>query len=113
MKTPLTTILTVLCITVFAFAKAQTPSLCDCKKDLDFLANKMEDMISYKKQIKGDKVAEVQKVYAEMSSQMESPITKVECMFKLNTLLSVVKDKHARISSNKGLVTLEQYRDTI
>ncbi|WP_299208451.1 S41 family peptidase [uncultured Dokdonia sp.] len=121
MKTLLTTIVTVLCIPVFAFAKpalsqvevAQTSEGCDCKKDLDFLANKMEDMISYKKQIKGDKVAEFQKVYAEMSSEMQSPITKVDCMFKLNTLLSVVKDKHASISSNGAPITDEQYRDTI
>lgn len=116
MKTPLTTILTVVCIVVFAFAKAQTtqtPEFCDCKKDLDFLAAKMEDMISYKKQIKGDKVVEFKNVYASLSSEMESPITQVACMFKLNTLLSVVKDKHASLSSNNAPITGEQYKDSL
>lgn len=129
MKTPFTTLLTIACITVFAFAKlsaasaqniarqvgtqtTQTPELCDCKKDLDFLASKMEDMISYKKQIKGDKEAEFQNVYVSLSAEMKTPITKVDCMFKLNTLLSVVKDKHASLSSNNALISSEQYKDS-
>ncbi len=113
MKTKLTTVLTALFLMVFAFAKAQTSSLCDCKTDLDFLATKMQDMISYKKQIKGDKVTAFQKTYATLSEEMQSPISKVDCLFKLNTLLSVVKDKHASISSNDILVTNEQYVDTL
>ncbi|MFC4636152.1 hypothetical protein ACFO3O_19755 [Dokdonia ponticola] len=130
MKTSLTTIVTIVCITVFAFANmsaasaqniarqagaqtTQTAEFCDCKKDLDFLASKMEDMISYKKQIKGDKVAEFQKVYTSLSAEMETPITQVDCMFKLNTLLSVVKDKHASLSSNNAPITSEQYKDSL
>ena len=130
MKTSLTTIVTIVCITVFAFANmsavsaqniarqagaqtTQTTEFCDCKKDLDFLAAKMEDMISYKKQIKGDKVAEFQKVYTSLSAEMETPITQVDCMFKLNTLLSVIKDKHASLSSNNAPITSEQYKDSL
>ncbi len=113
MKTQFAQLVTVLFFLVYAFAKAQTSPLCDCKKDLDFIATKMQDMISYKKQIKGDKVIEFQKVYTRLSSEMQSPITKVACVFKLNTLLSVVKDKHASIASNDALVTNEQYLDSI
>lgn len=112
MKTQFTLIITVLFLSVFAFAKAQTSLLCDCKKDLDFIATKMQDMTSYKKQVKGNKVTEFQNVYARLSQEMQSPITKVACLFKLNTLLSVVKDKHASIASNDALVTNEQYLDS-
>ncbi|WP_299767196.1 S41 family peptidase [uncultured Dokdonia sp.] len=113
MKTKLTTVCTALFLIVFAFAKAQTSTLCDCKKDLDFLATKMQDMISYKKQIKDTKVSEFQNVYKRLSDEMQSPITKVDCLFKLNTLLSVVKDKHASISSTGDVITKEQYQDSI
>ncbi|MEP0266218.1 hypothetical protein [Dokdonia sp.] len=127
MKTQLTAILTTLFFFLFAFANlsaanaqniarqtgAQTPQLCDCKKDLDFLASNMEKMISYKKQIKGDKVKEFQEVYITLSNEMQSPISKIVCLFKLNTLLSVVKDKHASITSTESLVTDKQYLDTI
>lgn len=112
MKTQFTPFITVLFLSVFAFAKAQTSPLCDCKKDLDFIATKMQDMTSYKKQVKGNKITEFQNVYARLSQEMQSPITKVACLFKLNTLLSVVKDKHASIASNNVLVTNEQYLDS-
>ncbi|WP_299681430.1 S41 family peptidase [uncultured Dokdonia sp.] len=127
MKTKLTTVLTALFLMIFAFgnlsaasaqniarqAGAQTSPLCDCKTDLDFLATKMQDMVSYKKQIKGDMVSEFQKTYHSLSEEMKSSISKVDCLFKLNTLLSVVKDKHASIASTSDIITKEQYQDSI
>jgi len=97
----------------FMYMQAQTTQLCDCKAELDFLTRKMEDMISYKKQVKGENSTLFQKTYQSLSGQMFSPITKEDCLFKLNTLLSVVKDKHAKIESSIVLVSNEEYKDSV
>ena len=93
---------------VSIFAQSQT---CDCKSDLDFLVDKIKDMPSYKKQIKGDKLIEFQNTYIELSAKMTSPIAINTCFELLQEQMMIVNDLHANIYSNTSYLTEEEYKN--
>lgn len=73
---------------------------CDCKKDLDFIIEKIRKMPSYKKQIKGEKSEEFENLYLELSSKMTEPVSIESCYKMLLQPMSLINDVHASIKVN-------------
>lgn len=113
MKTLLSLTLTFL-VTLCAFAKAELSTTassdqdtCDCRKDLAFIDTQVREMISFKKQIKGEKLEQYESTLNELLSAETEKITVADCYLKLNELISIVQDIHARILYIKNPVTKE------
>jgi len=73
---------------------------CDCKKDLDFIIEKIRKMPSYKKQIKGDKAEEFENLYSNLSSKMNTPISIESCYKMLLQPLALINDIHTSLKVN-------------
>ncbi|WP_296378891.1 S41 family peptidase [Winogradskyella sp.] len=83
----------------FQFINAQLQT-CDCKTDLDFIVEKMKKMLSYKKQIKGEKAIELKNTYKSLSQKMAKPIGIEECFMLLLKQMNLVNDVHASLQIN-------------
>lgn len=94
-------------ISFSAFAKAESPQNCDCKKDLAYINEQVQEMVSFKKQIKGEKLQNYLKTYKELSDTATEVTPIAECYLMLNDLISLVQDKHARILHIKNPITTE------
>lgn len=91
------------------FAQSQ---ICDCKSDLDFLVEKIKEMPSYKKQIKGDKLVEFQNTYSRLSDNMTShQISVTDCFRMLHEQLFSVTDLHASIIATDTYLAEENFYD--
>lgn len=87
---------------------------CDCKKDLDFLVDKMKEMPSYKHQIKKqNKEASFQKEYSAIADELKEPITVYECYLLLNQMMATVTDIHATVLSNTIPFSIEKAKDSL
>ncbi|MCF6278712.1 MAG: hypothetical protein L3J14_00010 [Flavobacteriaceae bacterium] len=80
---------------------------CDCKKDLDFVVEKIRKMPSYKKQIKNEKLVEFNSTYNELVLKMKQPISLIDCFQLLQKQLMTVNDIHANIYFKKKFLTKE------
>lgn len=101
----LVTLLTVFLVTILNLnAQSET---CDCKKDLDFVVEKIRKMPSYKKQIKSDKLIEFNSTYNESVLKMKQPIPLIDCFQLLQKQLMIVNDIHANIYFEKKYLTKE------
>lgn len=108
MKTLFTLLVSILSIT---FSTSQT-DVCDCKKDLDFVVDKMKTMPSYKQQIKKEKKEKVfNKKYLELSKTLNEPISVSKCYILLNKMMNVVLDNHAKVYDNSIYLTPEEYKN--
>lgn len=90
-----------------AFAKAQSTPTCNCVEELSFIDKQIKEMTSFKKQIKGDRLTEYTTTLEQLKQEVTTQMTVTDCFSKLNTLLSVVKDKHAHLRHLKPLITSE------
>ncbi|NRB82911.1 MAG: hypothetical protein HRU49_03930 [Winogradskyella sp.] len=82
-----------------SFTNAQIET-CDCKMDLDFIIEKIRKMPSYKKQIKGQNAEEFEKLYSDLSSKMNIPISIESCYKMLLQPMALINDIHASIKVN-------------
>lgn len=85
---------------------------CDCKKDLDFIVEKMERMPSYKKQIKGVKKIEFQKTYNTLISQMKQPLQLEDCYKLLIQQTLLVNDIHSNLDVIEDVLSKEDLQDS-
>lgn len=88
-----------------AFAKAQSTQTCDCKKDLSFINDQIQEMTSFKKQAKGEVLTNYKNTYEKITKEVTTETSVTECYRKLNELLSTVEDKHAYIKHIKPSIT--------
>lgn len=84
--------------TVSIFAQSET---CDCKSDLDFLVEKIKNMPSFKKQIKGEKAIIFLNTYKGLSTKMHEPILIEDCYKLLLEQMILVNDIHASLQVSK------------
>lgn len=84
---------------------------CDCKKDLDFIIEKIRKMPSYKKQIKGEKSEEFENLYLELSSKMTMPVSIESCYKMLLQPMSLINDVHASIKVNTEFLSKDIRED--
>lgn len=102
------TLFTLLLITIslnFSYAQAET---CDCKKDLDFLVEKMKKMPSFKHQIKKANKEEYFKAqYTKIANKLNEPIETYRCYILLNEMMTAVTDIHATVASNISYLKVE------
>lgn len=104
------TILLIVFLATILNSNAQSET-CDCKKDLDFVVEKIRKMPSYKKQIKNDKLIEFNSTYNESVLKMKQPIPLVDCFQLLQKQLMIVNDIHANIYFEKKYLTKETIED--
>ncbi|RMB57333.1 hypothetical protein EAX61_11335 [Dokdonia sinensis] len=86
---------------------AESQQTCDCKKDLAYINEQVQEMVSFKKQIKGEQLKNYLRLYDDLYSSVTEETPIAECYLKLNTLISMVRDKHARILHIKNPITNE------
>ena len=86
---------------------------CDCKKDLDFVVEKIKKMPSYKKQIKDKKLVEFNTTYNQLVLKMKQPIPLVDCFKLLQQQLMIVNDIHTNIYFEKEVLTKEDIENEI
>jgi len=79
--------------------KAQNP-LCDCKKDLDFVIERLEKTPSYKKQIKGERLERFENTYNRIVSQMKNEISIGKCFKLISEQVDEINDFHLNIFFN-------------
>lgn len=82
---------------------------CDCKKDLDFVVEKMTKMPSFKKQIKGDDLDAFNLLYSNLSLKMNSPISIEMCYKLLQQQMMLVNDIHSNLDINSNYKSIEGY----
>ncbi|MBO6662838.1 MULTISPECIES: S41 family peptidase [Roseivirga] len=90
----------------------QSQSECDCKPELDFVYEQMQDISSFKDQIKGDRRDEFEQTYQSLRTQMSGSMTLSDCFWQLNQLMSLVNDKHAEIFGKKPGFEAERIYDS-
>ncbi len=96
-----------------AFAKAQSTQTCNCVEELSFINEQIKEMTSFKKQMKGDKLSEYTTTLKKLEREVTEQMNVTDCFSKLNTLLSVVKDKHAHIRHMKPVITSEMVDENV
>lgn len=111
MKLPIT-LSAVLIVFFFAFAKAQSPQTCDCKQELSFINDQLRDMISFKKQIKGETLKQYEQTYQKVIAESSQETTTTECFLKINALRSLIKDKHTTILHTEEILQKDMLQDT-
>lgn len=106
------TLFTTLFFTISLFASYGQTEKCDCKKDLDFLVEKMKDMPSYKHQIKkAGKEGYFKSRYTKVADQLNAPIEIYKCYILLNEMMATVKDVHATVTFEKSYLKDEEFQD--
>jgi len=100
-------------IVLFTFSiTLSAQSNCDCKAELEFVYEKMQTMSSFKSQIKGDVAREFDARYQELSSQVSSDMDKLDCYNQINSLMGLVKDKHAGVYGVRSDYSYEDAKDS-
>ncbi|WP_052184152.1 S41 family peptidase [Psychroserpens sp. Hel_I_66] len=92
------------------FAQSKT---CDCKKDLDFVVEKMQKMTSFKKQVKGDKKDLFENTYQELASKMKTPLPVEECYKLLLQQTLLVNDVHFSLSYKNEIISKDIIEDSL
>jgi hypothetical protein len=92
--------------------KLAAQSTCDCAPELDFVYEQVQTTASFKDQIKGEKKTEFEENYQKLRAQMTDQLSKLECFWKLNQLMSVVQDKHATLTENPSDLTEKSLQDS-
>lgn len=87
-------------------------SNCDCKAELSFVYEKMQTMSSFKSQIKGDLAQKFEAKYQALSSKVSSDMSKLDCYVQINSLMSLVKDKHAGVYEVRPDFTYDDVKDS-
>lgn len=85
---------------------------CDCQQELNFVYEKMQEMVSFKSQVKGAKKKEFTEKYHQISAELRGQLTQEECFWKLNGLMSFVKDEHALFYGAKPDFDFEDVQDS-
>lgn len=73
---------------------------------------KMQTMSSFKSQVKGGLVEEFEAKYQALSSKISSDMDKLDCYSKINSLMSLVKDKHAGVFGVRPDYSFEDAKDS-
>lgn len=108
MKTLSTLFLTII-FSISMFAQNVT---CDCKRDLDFLVQKMQEMPSYKHQIiKTNTEHNFQATYQQYADKMTEPIPVIACFDLLNKMMGLITDLHASVQFKGDGLTKDQLAD--
>lgn len=106
------TLFTLIFTSLLSFTLLSQEANCDCKKDLDFLITKMQEMPSYKYQVtKAKKENDFQASYQEFANKMTQPIPIIECFDYLNRMMGSVIDLHASVRFKDDGLTKEQLAD--
>lgn len=108
MKTLLSISIITLC-TLFStnFHAQQT---CDCAQDLKYINTQVQEMVSFKKQIKNEKRIAYENLYQQLLTKSSNTTSASDCYILLNGLLSQIQDKHAIILNVKYEVTDEMLK---
>ena len=106
------TLFTILFFSITLFSSYGQAEKCDCKKDLDFLVEKMKAMPSYKHQIKKpNKEAFFKTQYDKIADQLTAPIEVYKCYILLNEMMATVKDVHATVTFEKSYIKEEDFQN--
>jgi len=92
--------------------KLAAQSNCDCASELDFVYEQVQSTISFKDQIKGEKEAKFEESYQKLRAQMNDKLSKLNCFWSLNQLMSLVQDKHATLAENPLDLTEKSLQDS-
>ncbi|MDP5093507.1 MAG: hypothetical protein NWQ17_09350, partial [Polaribacter sp.] len=87
--------------------------ICDCKKELDFVVEKIKKMPSYKKQIKGEKKEAFETMYSKLSSKLKEPVSIETCFTFLQKQLLLINDVHSNIAITKKYNGLKNYTSNL
>ena len=87
--------------------------MCDCKKELDFVVEKIQKMPSYKKQIKGEKKEAFETLYLELSSKLNESVSIETCFTFLQKQLLMVNDEHSTIAITKKYNGIKNYTSNL
>lgn len=106
------TLFTILFFSITLFSSYGQAKKCDCKKDLDYLVEKMKAMPSYKHQIKkANKEAYFKAEYDKIAAQLTAPIEVYKCYILLNEMMATVKDIHATVTFEKSYIKEEDFQN--
>lgn len=92
--------------------KLAAQSNCDCASELDFVYEQVQTTASFKDQIKGEKKTRFEESYQNLRAQMTDELSKLDCFWRLNQLMSQVQDKHALLTENPTDLTKENLQDS-
>ena len=92
--------------------KLAAQSNCDCASELDFVYEQVQTTISFKDQIKGEKKAKFEEDYQNLRAQMNDKLSKLDCFWALNQLMSKVQDKHVALTENPSDLTEKSLQDS-
>lgn len=87
--------------------------VCDCKKELDFVVEKIQKMPSYKKQIKGERLKAFETSFTELSSKMNELISIETCFKYLQKQLLLINDVHSNISITQKYNGIKNYSSNL
>ncbi|MBG7612344.1 hypothetical protein IU405_08800 [Polaribacter sp. BAL334] len=106
--------ISILAFILFVFNTSYSQNeVCDCKKELDFMVEKIQKMPSYKKQIKGEKLKAFETTFTELSSKMNEPISIETCFKYLQKQLLLINDVHSNIAVSKKYNGLQNYTSNL
>lgn len=106
--------ISILAIILFVFNTSYSQNeVCDCKKELDFMVEKIQKMPSYKKQMKGEKLIAFKTSFTELSSKMNAPISIETCFKYLQKQLLLVNDVHSNIAISKKYNGVKNYTSNL
>ena len=103
------TLFTLIFTSIFSITLIAQDVTCDCKQDLDFLIQKMQEMPSYKHQvIKANKESNFQATYQFYADKMKQPIPIIACFDYLNQMMGSITDLHASVQLRGDGLTEDQ-----
>lgn len=73
---------------------------CDCKRDLEFIVEELKKTPSFKKQIKNGALEKFNMTYQNLTSDIDGPISIVNCYKKIQNLITTVDDFHFNLYFN-------------
>jgi len=99
----------ILLISAFTLSAQQ---LCDCRSELDFVYEQIQDAASFKSQIKGETLTAFEKEYQQMRASFSEEVDLIKCFWQLNQLLGKVKDKHMSVYGTRPDFSVKEARDS-
>ncbi|APY07120.1 hypothetical protein BWZ20_01845 [Winogradskyella sp. J14-2] len=90
---------TVISISFASALWSQSPQ-CDCKADLDFIIEKLKKTPSYNKQIKNAALDEFNQTYQNLTKDLDSTISIIDCYKRIQDLITTVNDFHFNLYFN-------------